>query len=158
MDSLATRYRALVVEDSSVSMRAVSNLIALQPGVQVVGMALDGEDGLQQARTLQPDIVFTDFEMPRRSGVELVRALRQECPRMKLVMISVHEGEVWKNLSLTSGADAFVSKSELAERLPGLFWELFEVATPLATPLSAKTVECPSASAQADWPTPKLKN
>ena len=114
-------------------MRAVSNLIALQPGVKVVGMAVDGEDGLQLARTLQPDIVFTDLEMPRKSGLEVVETLRREVPAMKLVVISVHEGDVWKNLSLSHGADAFVSKSELAETLPMLFWELFQVAKPLAT-------------------------
>jgi len=134
---LATRYRALVVEDSRISMRAVSNLIALQPGVKVVGMALDGYDGLQLARTLKPDIVFTDLEMPGKSGLELVQTLREELPQTRRVVISVHEGDVWKNLSLSHGADAFVSKSKLAETLPGLFWELFEVNTPLAAPLGA---------------------
>jgi len=137
---LATRYRALVVEDSRVSMRAVANVIALQPGVKVVGMAMDGNDGLQLARTLQPDIVFTDLEMPGKSGLELAQILRQELPAVKSVVISVHEGHVWRDLSLSHGADAFVSKSQLAEKLPGLFWELFEVAGPLtATAQSAGT-------------------
>ena len=104
-------------------------------------MALDGEDGLQLARTLQPDIVFTDLDMPGRNGLEVVQTLRRETPAMKLVVISVHEGDVWKNLSLSHGADAFVSKSELAETLPGLMGELFEPSTgprqPLATPAPA---------------------
>jgi len=124
-ESLTTRFRALVVEDSRVSMRAVSNLIALQPGVKVAGMAVDGDDGLQLARTLRPDVVFADLEMPGKSGLELVEILRQEMPASKLVVISVHEGTVWENLSLTHGADAFVTKADLAEKLPELMQQLF---------------------------------
>jgi DNA-binding NarL/FixJ family response regulator len=146
VESLTTRFRALVVEDSRASMRAISNLIALQPGVKVVGMAFDGNDGLQLARTLQPDIVFADLEMPGKSGLELVETLRREMPGMKLVVISVHEGDVWKNLSLSHGANAFVSKSELAEKLPGLFWELFEVATQLATATQPAAPDSPAAN------------
>lgn len=134
-------------------MRAVSNLIALQPGVKVVGMALDGNDGLQLARTLKPDIVFADLEMPGKSGLELVQMLREELPQTKRVVISVHEGDVWKNLSLSHGADAFVSKSELAEKLPALFWELFEVSREVAPPGVTPTAEAPSAGI----PTPKLR-
>lgn len=143
LDSLTTRYRALVVEDSPVSMRAVANLIALQPGVEVVGTALDGNDGLQQARTLQPDIVFTDLEMPGPTGLELVQTLRQEFPRMRLVVISVHEGAGWAELSTKHGADAFVPKNQLAGRLTGLLWELFEATAPLvaSAPGVSPTVE-----------------
>ena len=132
-----------MVEDSRASMRAVSNLIGLQPGVKVVGMALDGEDGLQLARTLRPDIVFTDLDMPGRSGLDVVQTLRREVPAMKLVIISVHEGDVWKNLSLSHGADAFISKSELADQLPGLFWNLFETPAPLTAVCQTDTTEAP---------------
>jgi DNA-binding NarL/FixJ family response regulator len=146
VDSLTTRFRALVVEDSRASMRAVSNLIALQPGVKVVGMAFDGNDGLQLARTLQPDIVFADLEMPGKTGLELAATLRRESPAMKLVVISVHEGDAWQQLSLAHGANAFVSKSDLAEKLPGLFWELFEVAAPLAAQCQPASVAAPAVS------------
>jgi len=127
-ESLTTRFRALVVEDSRVSMRAVANLIALHPGVKVVGMALDGNDGLQLARTLVPDVVFADLEMPGKTGLELVEILRREIPTTKLVVISVHDGAVWEKLSLTHGADAFVSKADLAEELPALMQQLFPEA------------------------------
>jgi len=123
-----------VVEDSRVSMRAVANLIALQPDVKVVGMALDGDDGLQLTRTLRPDIVFADLEMPGKSGLELVETLRQEMPAAKLVVISVHEGAVWENLSLNHGADAFVSKADLAERLPSLMRQLFPTMDQFSPP------------------------
>ena len=134
-------------------MRAVSNLIALQPGVKVVGTALDGEDGLQLARTLRPDIVFADLEMPGRTGLELAKILRQELPDTRSVIISVHEGDVWQNLALEHGANAFVPKSELAEKLPGLFWELFEVSREIAPPGVTPTAEAPSAGVSA----PKLR-
>jgi DNA-binding NarL/FixJ family response regulator len=129
VEALTTRYHALVVEDSTVSMRAVANLIELQPGVKVVGMAVDAEDGLRLARTLKPDIVFADLEMPGKSGLELVQALRAELPQTRSVVISVHEGDVWMKLSHSHGADAFIPKRELADRLPGLLWEFFETGT-----------------------------
>jgi DNA-binding NarL/FixJ family response regulator len=145
-ESLTTRYRALVVEDSRVSMRAVANVIALQPGVKVAGMAWDGNDGLELARTLQPDIVFADLEMPGKNGLELVEILRREMPASKLVVISVHEGSVWENLSLTRGADAFVSKADLAERLPSLMRQLFPDLvsyTPAIEPPQSDTTASP---------------
>jgi DNA-binding NarL/FixJ family response regulator len=138
----ATTVRALVVEDSRVSMRAISNLIALHPGVSIVGAAMDGEDGLRQARTLKPDIVFADLEMPGLNGLELVQQLRKEMPLARLVIISIHEGPVWVNLSKAHGADAFISKGELAEKLSPLFLEFFVLpASSLNTlPASAAAV------------------
>ena len=150
---MTTRYRALVVEDSNVSMRAVSNLIELQPGVKVVGTAVDADDGLQLARTLRPDIVFADLEMPGKSGLELVQALSTELPQTWRVVISVHEGDVWRKLSHSHGAHAFIPKRELAERLPGLLWEFFEVGTsPLSTTTTSLAAESPSLSASPGGP------
>ena len=144
-ESLTARFRALVVEDSRISMRAVSNLIALQSGVKVVGMAVDGEDGLQLARTLHPDVVFADLDMPGKTGLELVEILRREMPATKLVVISVHEGTAWENLSVSHGADAFVSKADLAEKLPALMRQLF--SDPSQFPATGVSPSQPNASA-----------
>jgi DNA-binding NarL/FixJ family response regulator len=93
--------------------------------MNVVGTATDGGSGLELARKQRPDLVITDLELPGMSGLEISEALRQQFPGIRVIVISVHEGCMWQNLSRRKGADAFLSKHNLHTDLLALIERLF---------------------------------
>lgn len=105
------RVRVLVVDDSAFMRRVISELLASDPGIEVVGIARDGEDALEKMRRLMPDVITLDVEMPRLDGFGALRAIMQERPT-PVVMVSSHtrEGAEATVHALTMGAVDFVTK------------------------------------------------
>jgi two-component system chemotaxis response regulator CheB len=82
--------RVLVVDDSSSVRALLENILGGAPGLQVVGSAANGEEALQLARELQPDVITMDLQMPRMDGYEAIRQIMQACPT-RIVVVSGSE-------------------------------------------------------------------
>jgi CheY-like chemotaxis protein/anti-sigma regulatory factor (Ser/Thr protein kinase) len=85
------RHRVLVVDDNVDTADALSRILQLQD--QEVSVAHDGQTALQMADTMQPEIVFLDLELPRLSGFEVARRLREECPARPLLIATTGFGQ-----------------------------------------------------------------
>jgi DNA-binding NarL/FixJ family response regulator len=107
--------RILLADDQSKVRFALRVLLERQPGLEVVGEAVDAQDLLRQVRETHPDLVLLGWELPRRSAGSLVRTLRKACPDLMVIVLS---GRLQaRREALAAGADAFVSKSEQPEHL-----------------------------------------
>ena len=73
-----SRIRVLVVDDSAFVRQAVERMLGTAADIEVVGIAADGEEGLEKARELQPDVVTLDVKMPRLGGLETLERLMAE--------------------------------------------------------------------------------
>ncbi len=82
------RMRVLVVDDSAVVRRVVTNLISEDPAFEVVGQANNGRVALAMLPKVNPDIVTLDIEMPEMDGLETLTAIRRTHPRLPVVMFS----------------------------------------------------------------------
>lgn len=99
----------LIVDDSPVSRRALARLLDTAPGIEVVGKAADGEEGLKQALRLKPDVITLDLEMPKLDGYGFLRLLMARQPTPVIVVSSYgHPSDVFKALQL--GALDFVAR------------------------------------------------
>jgi two-component system chemotaxis response regulator CheB len=78
--------RVLVVDDSVVIRRLVTEVLQTDPEIEVVGTAADGQIALSKVQALSPDLVTMDVEMPRMNGIEAVRHLRRSHPRLPRIM------------------------------------------------------------------------
>jgi len=78
----------LIVDDSAVIRRLLTAVIDTDPAIDVVGVAHDGQMGLQRIDELQPDLVTLDVEMPIMDGITTLRHIRKRYPRLPVVMFA----------------------------------------------------------------------
>ena len=108
--------RVLLVDDNPAMRRVLRGLLE-DAGMQVVGEAVDGLDGIAQAETVRPDVVLMDWRMPLLDGVQATARIRQRQPGVKVVMFSSAEGVGGGVLARQAGASAFVAKGAPPEQL-----------------------------------------
>ncbi len=102
--------RVLIVEDHTVLRQALTAALQVEPDMDVVGEAMNGQVGVEQADRLQPDIVLMDINMPVMNGVDATRAIHAAHPEVCVIVLSMHEG--LRGTMRDAGAMAYVSKSD----------------------------------------------
>ena len=102
----------LIVDDSMVVRRIMTNVLSSDPGIRVVGTAASGRSALEKVGELAPDIMILDIEMPEMDGLETLRHLRRQHPRLPVIMFStLTEGAAAATLeALSLGARDYVTK------------------------------------------------
>ncbi|WAG77583.1 chemotaxis response regulator protein-glutamate methylesterase [Metapseudomonas furukawaii] len=104
--------KVLVVDDSGFFRRRVSEILASDPNIQVVGTATNGREAIDQALALKPDVITMDYEMPMMDGITAVRHIMQRCPTPVLMFSSLtHEGARVTLDALDAGAVDFLPKN-----------------------------------------------
>jgi two-component system, chemotaxis family, protein-glutamate methylesterase/glutaminase len=110
----ARMIRVLVVDDSAFVRRALTRMLDSSPDIQVVGVAVDGRDGIDKVKELQPDVVTLDIKMPRLGGLEALKTIMDESPVPVLLLSSLTtEGADVTLRGLELGAMDFVDKSSV---------------------------------------------
>jgi DNA-binding NarL/FixJ family response regulator len=114
------KRRCLLADDHPALLAAIRQLLT-EGGFDVLGPAADGERALALARDERPDVALVDFRMPRLSGLELLRRLRDEAPGTKVVVYTAEADELVVRDSLEAGAAGIVLKeAPLADLLRAL--------------------------------------
>ncbi len=109
--SESRKIRVLVVDDSAFMRKAISMMIGDDPQIEVVGTAINGEEGLQKVHELSPDLVTMDIEMPRMDGLTALRKIMEEKPTPVMMVSSLtSEGAQATLDALELGAVDFIPK------------------------------------------------
>jgi DNA-binding NarL/FixJ family response regulator len=109
--------RVLIADDHVIYRRALKRLLATREGVSVVGEAESGEEAVQLARELQPDVVLMDVSMPGMDGIEATRRITAANPSLPVVMLTMHIDEGFRRGALDAGARAFLLKDVEGDEL-----------------------------------------
>ena len=104
--------KVLVVDDSAFMRKTITGLLNSEPGIHVVGEGVDGEDAIQKVKTLLPDIVTMDIEMPRMNGLEALKIIMRERPVPVIMVSSMTESGARETMmALEYGAIDYIPKN-----------------------------------------------
>ncbi len=109
--------RILTVDDEEAVRRGARELLSSHSGWQVCGEAEDGIQAVESARALRPDVVVMDVAMPRMNGVDATRAIRQELPETKIILLSQNDPRVLRQQAAAIRAHGIVGKADLFREL-----------------------------------------
>jgi DNA-binding NarL/FixJ family response regulator len=109
--------RVLVADDQRVVREGLCSLLALLGGVTVVGAAGDGEEAVELAADLRPDVVLMDLRMPRCDGVEATRRLHEQDPDVKILILTTYADDRSVIDALRAGARGYLTKDAGADEI-----------------------------------------
>ena len=109
--------RVLVVDDQELFRRGLTMLLAIEPGIEVIGEAGDGVEGTTLATTAAPDVILLDIRMPKRSGIEACLAIKEAVPSAKIIMLTVSDEEADLYEAVKSGAAGYLLKDSSIEEV-----------------------------------------
>jgi DNA-binding NarL/FixJ family response regulator len=103
--------RVLLVDDQEPYLRAMAAVVEETSGFEVVGRAMSGEQALDLAGALRPDLVLLDVNLPGIDGLETARRLRTLQPAVVVLLLSTYDDEAGDSFVAESGAAAYVTKA-----------------------------------------------
>ncbi|HVT31958.1 MAG TPA: response regulator transcription factor [Rhodanobacteraceae bacterium] len=109
--------RVLLAEDQAMVRGALTALLKLEPDIDVVGAAADGEEAWRAIQQLQPDLVVTDIEMPGLTGIELAQRVQRYGLPSKVVIVTTFARAGFLRRALDAGVSGYLLKDAPAERL-----------------------------------------
>lgn len=109
--------RVLIAEDQAMVLGALAALLDLEPDIDVVGQAHDGQEALDLVEKTRPDVVLTDIEMPRMTGLELAAELKRRRQPARVVILTTFARSGYLRRALDAGAAGYLLKDAPAERL-----------------------------------------
>jgi DNA-binding NarL/FixJ family response regulator len=107
----------LIADDHQLVLAGIRALVQGDPTLQVIGEAVDGQSAVRLAGELQPDVIVLDLSMPGMNGIRAAQALRAQCPRCQVLILSVHEDRTYLRQLLALGVAGYVLKRSAPEVL-----------------------------------------
>ncbi len=138
--------RVLLADDHKILREGLRRSLEAQ-GLDVVGEAADGEEAIEMAEDLRPDVVLMDVTMPVLDGVEATRRIRQRLAEVRVVMLTMHADETTMAQAIRVGADGYLvkdcSSDEIAEALRLVVAGQTPVSRQIATSMLAEVQALP---------------
>jgi DNA-binding NarL/FixJ family response regulator len=102
--------RVLIVDDHALFRRGLQMVLESEPDIDVVGEASDGHEAIERAEAATPDVVLMDVRMPRRTGIEATRAIKDTLPSTKILMLTISDEEADLYEAIKAGASGYLLK------------------------------------------------
>jgi len=115
--------RVLICDDQTVVREGLSAILSTDPEIDVVGLAGDGQEALDQVASTEPDVVLMDLQMPRLNGVQATQRLRHDYPDVHVLVLTTFANDEWIFDAIRAGASGYLLKDtrrdELIEAIKG---------------------------------------
>jgi DNA-binding NarL/FixJ family response regulator len=102
--------RIVIADDHAIVREGLKRIVSDAPDLQVAGEAADGTEVMERVRSLDFDVLVLDLSMPGRSGMELIRLVKQEKPRLRILVLSMHQETQYAVRAIKSGASGYLTK------------------------------------------------
>ncbi|GAB4258284.1 MAG: response regulator transcription factor [Methylomicrobium sp.] len=111
------KIKIILVDDHAVVRAGFRMLLGTRDGMEVIAEAERGEQAIQLLQECQADVVVMDLSMPGLGGLETIRRIQQRDSRIKILVFSVHDEQVYVNRAMAAGAKGYISKNSAAANL-----------------------------------------
>ncbi|VDG98349.1 MULTISPECIES: response regulator transcription factor [unclassified Sporosarcina] len=133
--------RVLLADDHEMVRIGVSAYLGTQPDMEVVGEAVDGGEAVEKALELRPDIILMDMVMPIMTGAEATKAIIQQWPEAKIIVVTSFLDDDKVYPALEAGAASYILKTSNAKRIAQAIRETVQGQTVLEPEVTVKMME-----------------
>ncbi|MTI94648.1 MAG: response regulator transcription factor [Firmicutes bacterium] len=109
--------RVLIVDDDALIRDSLKMLLSLEADIEVLGTAVNGQQALEQCRQKNPDIVLMDIRMPVMDGVLGTKAIKEQFPAIKVVILTTFRDDEYIKEAIRNGAEGYILKSQPADSI-----------------------------------------
>jgi len=146
--------RVLIVDDQALSRQGLRGALHPESDIEIVGEAEDGRSALEQALSLQPDVVLMDLMRPGGGGIEVTSAIKQKCPRTQIFILTVYPDPYLFRRAAAAGAVGYVLKDISPANLASGIRAVHNGKTMINPAIARRLVEDLFAGNGAAWSSP----
>ena len=151
--------RILIVDDHPLFRKGIQQLIdSSGDGLAVCGEAGNAADAMDALRKIRPDLVIVDVSLPGANGIELIKNIRAEFPKLPVLTLSMHDESLYALRAIKAGAQGYVMKEEALENVITAIREVLAGRPYLSREMSAKLITNFAAGTNESNPTAKLSD
>lgn len=114
---IPAKIRVMITDDHPVVREGLSAMLSREKDIEVVAEAANGNEAIEKARDLKPDIVLMDLRMPEVDGVEAMRRIRTENPDIKFIVLTTYDNDEYIFQGIEAGARAYLLKDSPREEM-----------------------------------------
>jgi DNA-binding NarL/FixJ family response regulator len=137
---MADRIRLLLADDHIMLRQGTAELLRREPDLEIVGEADNGQQAVELALTLKPDIVVMDVRMPVLSGIEATRRIREALPQVQVLVLTAHDDDQYIFSLLQAGASGYLLKTAPVSELVNAIRQVRAGESPLDPAIARKVV------------------
>jgi DNA-binding NarL/FixJ family response regulator len=141
--------RIVIVDDHPLFRKGLQELIHSDDSFAVCGEAGNASEGMEVIRKLHPDLIIVDLSLPGANGIELIKNIRAEYPKLPILVLSMHDESLYALRAMRAGADGYVMKHEAMANVVQAVHEVFN-GRPYLSPAMAAQVITKFAHRQAE--------
>ncbi|QZY57219.1 response regulator [Crassaminicella profunda] len=105
-----TKIKVLIADDHALMRQGLKQIIELEEDIEVVALAVDGEDTIKKSQQYKPDIILLDINMPNMNGIQALRRLKDMGTDSKIIMLTIHDDREYLFETINIGASGYVLK------------------------------------------------
>lgn len=133
--------RLLICDDQDIVCEGLRAMLAPVPQIEVVGVAKNGAEAIDQTRRLQPDLVLMDLKMPKMNGIQATKAIREQFPEVRVLVLTTYDADEWVINAIRNGAAGYLLKDTPQEDLVKAIFNTLKGWNPIDPQVAGKLIQ-----------------
>ena len=147
--------KILIVEDQELIRQSLEIILSSQPGLSVIGLAGNGNEAVEMAGALSPDVILLDIRMPGMDGVSACRIIKEKYPGIKIIVLTTFDDDEYVFDAIKYGANGYLLKGTSVDELANAIRTVYNNGTLINPAIASKLVGFFSKNAKGDIPIPR---